>query len=468
MSTWSGRRGAAVLTLATLTVVASACTSGSAAAANGSSRHHGASPTPASGGTSSGTSGGPASSAASLQCPPGTGTGSPGVTPTEVKIAAVSTRTGTISADFAGLVPGLEAYFKALDAKGGVDGRKLVLAYNLDTGGQPSNFTSATHTAIDQDHAFAVAVSSYWFSPTYFVATCTPTYGYNVNGSWTGAPNLFGATGSVQTYKTIAPAVGYLIDKTKAKKIGVLAYNISTSNAVCKTVVTRLKGAGYDVAFSDLKLPPVNANVTPDVERMQHAGVDLVLSCMTVTGNVSLARAVQQYGLHVKQLWFDGADQSVVDKYSSLLQGVYFNVQHVPVAAARRYPGTYPGLAAYLKAMHRYEPSFTGSELAIQGWEVGALIAAGIKAAGSHLTQARLVTATNHLTDFTADGMIQPVSWVTAHTAVSPVSCSAFEQVKGKAIVPALGKGKQVFLCFTEADVKHPAPVKPPPGTPGA
>ncbi|MGH9108571.1 MAG: ABC transporter substrate-binding protein, partial [Acidimicrobiales bacterium] len=422
-----------------------------------------------SGHASSGRGGsGAAATQGSLQCPPGTGTGSPGVTPNEIQVAAVSSRTGPISADFDGLVPGLQAYLKTVDAGGGVGGRKIVLADNLDDAGLPSQFSSASHTAIDQDHALAVAVSSYWFTPTYFVATCTPTYGYNVDGNWTKAPNLFAASGSVQTYDTIVPAVAYLIDHVKAKAVGVLAYNLSTSNAVCKAAIRRLKKAGYDIAYTDLKLPPINANVTPDVERMQHAGVDFVLSCMTVTGNVSMARAIKQYGLKVKQLWFDGADQSVVDKYSGLLQGVYFNVQHVPASAVAKYPGTYPGMAAYLKSMKKYEPSFVGSELAVQGWESAALMVAGIRAAGHHLTQAGLVTATNHLRHFTAGGLIEPVDWSNAHTSVGKVNCSAFEQVKGKKVVPALGRGHQVFVCFTRARVHHPSPVKPPAGTPGS
>lgn len=448
MSRTRSPRGALAPVLTVLALAGSSWFASGAAAAAGASSTHG-------------------SAAAAPTCPAGTGAGSPGVTAHQVKIAAISTRTGPISADFNGLVPGLKAYFSTVDAKGGVDGRKLVLAYNLDTAGVPSQFDSAMHTAIDQDHAFAVAVSSFWFTPSYFVATCTPTYGYNVNGNWTGAPNLYGATGSTQTYSTIAPAVAYVIDKSKAKKIGVLAYSISTSNDVCKAVVTRLKSAGYDVAFTDLKLPPINANLAPDVQRMEQAGVDFVVSCMTVTGNVALARAVQQYGLKVKQLWFNGADQSVVDKYRSLLQGVYFSVQHVPIGAAKQDPGEYPGLTAYLKAMKKYAPSFVGTELAIQGWEVGELIAAGVKAAGRNLTQASLVAATNHLSDFTAGGLIQPVDWATAHTTVSPVSCSAFEQVKGSSVVPALAKGKHVFLCFTNNRVKHATPTKPPSGTPG-
>ncbi|MGH9089462.1 MAG: ABC transporter substrate-binding protein [Acidimicrobiales bacterium] len=464
----TSRRGAVALAVGAVALVATACTSGGAPAAKGSSSQGGSSAGShgaASGGTTTSTAAG--ASSAALQCPAGTGTGAPGVTSSSIKIAAISTRTGPISADFNGLVPGLEAYFKTVDAKGGVNGRKITLAYDLDTAGLSTQFETATHTAIDQDHAFAVAVSSFWFSPTYFVSTCTPTYGYNINGNWTKAPNLFGATGSTQTYDTIDPAVAYLLDKSKAKSIGVLAYSVSTSNAVCKAAIKRLEGAGYDVAFTDLQLPPVNANVTPDVQRMQQAGVDFVLSCMTVTGNVSLARAVQQYGLHVKQLWFDGADQAVVSKYHSLLQGVYFNVQHVPVAAAKQNPENYPGSVAYLQAMKKYEPNFVGSELAVQGWESAALMVAGIKAAGKDLTQAAVVAATNHLVNFTAGGLIQPVSWATAHTTVSPVSCSAFEQVKGTSVVPALAKGKQVFLCFTTSRMRHPSPVPPPPGTPG-
>ena len=77
-----------------------------------------------------------------------------------------------------------------VDAQGGINGRKLVLAYNLDDGGQPSQFTQLTHTLIDQDHAFAVMVASYWFTPNYFVETGTPTYGYNVSGNWANAPEL--------------------------------------------------------------------------------------------------------------------------------------------------------------------------------------------------------------------------------------------------------------------------------------
>jgi ABC-type branched-subunit amino acid transport system substrate-binding protein len=408
-----------------------------------------------------------ASAARPLTCPAGTGTGAPGVTSSEIKVAAISTLSGLLAADFGSLVPGLTAYFDMVDAHGGVDGRKIVLAYDLDDAGLASQFQSDTHTAIDQDHAFAVAVSSYWFTPSYFVSTCTPTYGDDVDGNWSGAPNLFAAGGSVLTLKTIVPAVSYLVDETKSSSVAILAYNVSTSSDLCRTTGDLLRAAGYDVSFTDLSLSPIDADLTPDVQRIQHAGSDFVVSCMTVTGNVALARAIKQYGLHVHQLWFDGADASVVKKYSSLLQGVYFNVQNVPETAAAEYPGSYPGLETYLRAMDRYSPGYAGNAVSLDGWESAALMVAGIRAAGTHLTQASVVAATNRLSDFTAGGLMEPVDWETAHAVATKVSCSAFEEVKGARVVPALGTGKEVFVCFTSAKVKHPRPVPPPPGMPG-
>jgi ABC-type branched-subunit amino acid transport system substrate-binding protein len=403
----------------------------------------------------------------SLQCASGRGTGDPGVTRTEIKVAAISTLSGILAADFGSLVPGIKAYFHMVDAHGGVDGRKIVLAYDLDDAGLSSQFEADTHTAIDQDHAFAVAVSSYWFAPTYFVDTCTPTYGFNVDGNWSGAPNLYAAGGSVLTLKTIVPAVAYLIDQTHSKSVAILAYSVSTSSDLCRTAGNLLRAAGYHVSFTDLRLPPIDANLTPDVQRIREAGADFVVSCMTVTGNVALARDIQQYGLHVHQLWFDGADATVVKKYDRLLQGVYFNVQNVPETAARLYPGVYPGLQTYLKTMNRYAPGYADNALALDGWESAALMVAGIKAAGSHLTQASVVAATNRLSAFTAGGLQEPVDWETAHYLPTREACSAFEKVKGTAALPVLGKGKQVYLCFTTSDVRHPKPVALAPGIPG-
>jgi hypothetical protein len=152
------------------------------------------------------------------------------------------------------------------------------------------------------------------------------------------------------------------------------------------------------------------------------------------------------------------------------MQGIYLNnTGTLPFEAANtgRYGNTYSGMQAYLTAMKKYEPSFTYNGIALQGWQSAALIAAGVKAAGSDVTQANVVNATNQLTDFTGGGISAPVNWTVLHTGVTYPSCSAYIQVQQQKFVPVFGKGKQIFVCVGKS-VKDPVPVTPPKGTPGA
>ena len=60
-----------------------------------------------------------------------------------------------------------------------------------------------------------------------------------------------------------------------------------------------MTAAGYKVGYTDYKIDYPGTTVATDVQRMRQAGVDLIVSCMDVLGNINLARAVQQYGLKI-------------------------------------------------------------------------------------------------------------------------------------------------------------------------
>jgi ABC-type branched-subunit amino acid transport system substrate-binding protein len=390
----------------------------------------------------------------------------PGVTATSINVGAISTRTGAIASDFNGLAPGVEAYFDMVNSEGGINGRKLNLAYNLDDGGSPTQFGQLTHTLIDQDHAFAVMVASYWFTPNYFVETKTPTYGYNVSGNWATAPNLFGAGGaSVQNYSAAVSTYAYLMKQTHSKKLAVISYGpaVTSSYDACNTTATDLKKAGYDLTYEDVGAQ-LGGSYSSAVQRMQETGTQMIFSCLQGSDNITMARDIQEYGLKVNQLWLSGYDRSLLSQYSSLMQGVYFNNSGtVPYEADN---STYPGMQAYVKYMNKYEPAFTYNGVAVQGWQSAALLADAIKAAGNDLSQANIINITNHFTANTTGGLSTVTNWTTAHTETTYPTCSAFLQVEGKKFVPRFGKGSQVFVCF-DPHPNNPVPVTPPAGTPG-
>jgi ABC-type branched-subunit amino acid transport system substrate-binding protein len=405
----------------------------------------------------------------------------PGVTANSINVGAMSTLTGPIASNFESLVPGIQAYFDYTNATGGINGRKIHLAYNTDDTGNPSEDTTLAHTLIDQDHVFAVAgVATAFFEPSYFVQTCTPTFGYNVTGNWSGPPNLYGAGGSVQDYAAGSPSWIWMAKKVeKNPSVGVLAYNIASSNQSCNTAVAMMKAAGMHVSYQDTSIS-YGGSVIPDAERMKAAGTNFILSCMDVSGNISLARGVQQYGIKAKQLWLNGNDQSTLDQYQSLMQGVYFNIQHVPFSSPL---SRFPGLKTYITAMKKYEPKFTYDEVAIQGWEAAHLLVAGLKAAGPNPTQAKVIAAINSNPIDTSGGLTTNSNWTAnggAHNyPITHVGCSAYIIVKGDKFVTTLAPKAHPFVCFKTGTAdpshglgsyfvtaKHAVPVPAPVGTP--
>ena len=389
----------------------------------------------------------------------------PGVTANSITVGTISTQTGVLASNFGSLIHGEKAYFDYINAQGGVNGRKIDYKYQLDDGGSPTTFNQLANTLINQDHVFAVTgVGTAFFTPNLFVESGIPTYGYNVTGNWAGAKNLFAAGGSVQYYPAGAPSVGYTSRQTHSPSIAFVAYGIAASADACQAEQAALKAAGYNISYSDLKINYPGTTAATDVQRMKQAGSNMVVSCMDVQGNITMARAIKQYGLHITQLWFNGNDKQTLNANQSLMQGIYFNIAHVPFSASQK---DYPGLKLYLTEMKKYEPNYAEDEVAIQGWESAVLFVEGVKMAGNNLTWANVINADNSLTAFTAGGLTAPTNWKDAgHTGHAPPYCSANIKVQGNKYVPTLNKGKNVFVCFQSINPKKD-PVYPlPPGTP--
>ncbi len=390
----------------------------------------------------------------------------PGVTSNSITVGTISTQTGTLASNFGSLIYGEKAYFKYINAQGGVNGRQIDYKYALDDGGNPTTFNQLANTLINQDHVFAVTgVGTAFFSPNLFVESGIPTYGYNVTNNWAGPANLFAAGGSVQYYPAEGPIAGYVARKTQSKpSVAIVAYGVAASADACQGAQTALTGAGITVSYTDLKINYPGSTVATDVQRMKQAGSNFVLTCMDVQGNVTMARAIQQYGLKATQLWLNGNDQQTLDQNKSLMQGIIFATAHVPFTAPTR---LYPGLSVYLQQMKKYEPNYTYDEVAIQGWESAALFVQGVKAAGSNLTWANVVKQTNMLTSFTAGGLTAPVNWSNGgHAGHAPPYCTAYIKVSGSKYVPTLNKGQNVFNCFQSTNPKSNPVFPVPAGTP--
>ena len=215
--------------------------------------------------------------------------GAPGVTATQINVGSIANVTGPLSSGFAPVVNGVQAYFSMINAEGGVDGRKLKLAYQEDDQGSPTADLSVAQQLVQQDHVFAVVgVGTPFFGgASYLAQQGTPTFGYAVSTDWQDRPTLFADYGSVLCFPCGAPGDAYLAQQLGAKSIAVVAYGVPQSAAACKAAITGMRAFGLNVSFTDLNLV-FGGDPTPDVLQMKNDNVDLLFSCLDVNGNVAL------------------------------------------------------------------------------------------------------------------------------------------------------------------------------------
>jgi ABC-type branched-subunit amino acid transport system substrate-binding protein len=388
------------------------------------------------------------------------------VTPTQISVGSIANQTGPLSSGFGPIVNGVEAYFSMINAEGGVAGRKLKLAYQTDDQGSSTVDLTVAQKLVEQDNVFAVVgvATPFFGGASYLAQHGTPTFGYAVSTDWQDKPTLYADYGSVLCFPCGAPGDGYVAQQLGAKSIAVIAYGVAQSAAACQAAVTGMRAVGLNVSYVDVNFP-FGSDPTADVLQMKSHNVDLMFSCLDVNGSVAFAKAISQNGLTMNQIWFNGYDRATLSQYGSIMNGVYFGLQHVPFEAALRYPGVYPGLDTYIQQMEKYQPSFTYQEVALDGWIAAAQFVTGLKAVGRNLTQKKLVTALNQETAFNGVGLTTPVDWTKDHSNAIPPFCQSDVQVQNGQFVPAFVQGTdQVFTCF---DLHSTTPVAALPGTPG-
>jgi branched-chain amino acid transport system substrate-binding protein len=393
----------------------------------------------------------------------------PGVTAHSITVGSISAASGPLASTFGQIGFGVTAYFDALNARGGVDGRKVLLSYKADDGASPTADTTDARNLVEQDHVFAVVgVGTPFFTgASFFAAEGTPVFGYLVSQDWNTHPDLFGAYGSYLNYAEVEPGLVDIAKQLKAKSVAVVAYNIAAqSEKSCAAVIAGLKAAHIRVGFSNLAFG-LGADPSADVVSMKNAHTDFFISCMEGADNLAFDEALRKNGVTgVKTLWLQGYNRDYLKQDPADMVGALYLEQHVPFEAATQFPGRYPAMEQYLKVMKKYEPKWTYNDLAFQGYLNAAQFTQGIReqaATGKPLTQARLIATINKEKAFTA-GLTSPVNWTKAHTSTPSVLCGTFVEVERKDVLKVVFNHQgEVFAC---TNLKGRL-VAPPKGTPG-
>jgi hypothetical protein len=345
--------------------------------------------------------------------------GVPGVTDDEIRFAAFGTNTGnpTGACTLDCFLDGVNAYFAFRNSDGGIDGRELKITTTLDD--QLANNQQTALEIVSANDTFAAFSATQLPTGWHDVSDAgIPLYVWGIHAAEAnGQDAIFANTGTICGTCTsrALPYAGTLVDATK---VAVLGYGVTQPSKDCvhagaDSVELYSDETGQEVAYTndDLAFGLPNG-IAPEVSAMKDAGVDFVTACFDLNGMKTLAQEMERQGMgDVPMLHPNTYDASFVREAGDLFEGDLVQVGFRPFQADP--DGT--GLEDFLHWMD--ETHAEPSDLAMAGWIDADLAYQGIVAAGPEFDRASVIEATNQMTDFSADGLIDPIDWSRQHDA---------------------------------------------------
>lgn len=235
-----------------------------------------------------------------------------GVTATEIKVGVIAGLSSGLGPDtFSASLYGARAYFEALNAAGGVNGRTVKLVECDDKGTGDGN-VACVRELIDDDEVFALAgVTAFDYAGAQYVNSqgVPDIGGQPVSNAYDQYPHLYSLYGSyyprdgqrpgydgtlyagTETYRWFKEELG-------TRVAGVVYYNVAPSQRYATSIADGLRKEGYEVVEEQINLGAPNWDAA--VQNMKRRGVQLVFDAMEEGGNGQFCDAMQRQGMTVQ------------------------------------------------------------------------------------------------------------------------------------------------------------------------
>ncbi|HUI02777.1 MAG TPA: ABC transporter substrate-binding protein [Acidimicrobiales bacterium] len=369
-----------------------------------------------------------------------------GVSASQVTVGNVSGLTGPLADSFNQGAEAVNALFAAVNAAGGICGRKLVLDTEDD---QQNASTNASDVAdlIPKVLAFAGSTSDADNGGVPAMAQSNvPDFGFAINCNRSESPTYWSAAGG-SCYQPQGPGKGpYAIDDSAlalAKqsgyfptKLAFLSYNIAISaQAAQQFEYVYQHTFGASPCYTDFSISPASASLESDVAQMQADGCNGVMTTLDVTGNAKLLQAMAQQSFTMPYTYttFDGyTPAQITIAGQSAAQGLTVGVPFTPLNEPN------PTVQLYQQELSTYEPGKQPSGFGFLSWESAQMLVYALVASGHSPSRASVTKAVGALKDWNGGGALGPYTPSTHSVG----SCQVDVVVKGNAFVrraPASG-----------------------------
>lgn len=381
----------------------------------------------------------------------------PGVTDDEIRYASIATISSNPLGSNIGAAynEGIEAYFAWRNDEGGIYGRDLVLAQELDD--QVGRNAEQAQAVVASDEAFGAFVATLLFTGADALDEAgVPTYGWGIHSEFAGKRSLFGHISPLCT-GCVNRVWPYLAQQAGATKIGVLGYNTAEASQKCAEGIRDSieefgeEAGGLEVAFFDNNLSfGVPGGLAPQVSEMKSEGVDYVQSCLDLNGMKALAEELDKQGMEDVVLQHPNSyDADFIAANADIFEGDLVTTTFTPFETK-----------VDSEVQDQFftwtdELGITPHELTMVGWLNADMAFNTLLAAGPDFDRAKVIDAGRSFTEYTADDMVPPIDWSTQLAdpaedpeAAGPWQCVAAVQVTDGELVPYTGEEGKPWECL--------------------
>lgn len=372
----------------------------------------------------------------------------PGVTSQSIAVANVSTISGPVPGLFQGSQIGTQAYFDYINSLGGVFHRKLLLK-NFDDAFNCTTSQSVYQSTVSQVFSYvgSTGIEDPCGAAILKQNPTVPDVSFTFDPTTGGLPEYYSAVPYSNTVGT--GSLTYLKQQypDAISHVGILAGSLTGSvGAQIALQVSAMKSLGYTVVYQDGLSSVTPATVTPEIVRMQQAGVQFVaITSINDTGVSAFLNAAQQQGWNPAVVWNTGTVYDTAFQKSIAPNAANNLVVTTNLGPFREGSGSANlGVRLFRKWINVAKPGFVPDVWAAYSWSAAALFVQALQAAGPNFTQATLLTALSKIHKFNAGGLI-----ATADVGrKTPSICYATMIYKNNAFV-SVNKPKNggTFLC---------------------
>ena len=333
------------------------------------------------------------------------GAGTPGVTSTEVLIGGTTPLSGPASA-YQSVAKGAAAYFKYVNAKGGVNKRKIKYLYK-DDAYDPAKTSEKTRELVQQDKVFAIfnslgteqnqATRAYLNAikvPQLFVASGATSWGKDYKTyPWT--------IGYQPNYQAEGTIYGRYVARTSPKaRIGVLYQNDDYGKDLLKGLSTGL-GSKAKLVVSKQNYDVTDADVQSQVARLKAARVNTLM--LFATPKFAIQSYVYAHKLGWKPTVYVNAVSSAANIMGLSTVGTSKKQTNgsLSIVFLKDPTDTHwakdPGVKLYRSIMKRFKGGNPNDVYAVYGMSAAHTFVEALKKAGKNPTRASIMKAANSL-----------------------------------------------------------------------